>query len=86
MQYKQMLDGGEAESQADLARLLGVSRAKVTQILNLLKLEGEIREFILSLDDTDQWLEVLTERKLRVWVKLPKKRQVEKFRKMVEEF
>ena len=33
LQYKEMLDLGQAESQADLARILGVSRAKVTQMI-----------------------------------------------------
>ena len=42
LQYQQMLDEGQAQSQADLARLLGVSRAKITQVMNLLKLDEEI--------------------------------------------
>ena len=39
LQYKEVLDSGLVSSQADLAVLLGVSRAKVTQMLNLLKLD-----------------------------------------------
>jgi hypothetical protein len=37
-EYKKMIDSGEAKNQADLARIKGVSRARITQILNLLKL------------------------------------------------
>ena len=37
-----MLEQGLVQSQADLARRLGVSRAKITQTLNLLKLDTEI--------------------------------------------
>ena len=48
-----------------LARLLGVSRAKITQMLNLLKLDDEIQGFILGLDETDKRLKVMTERRLR---------------------
>ncbi len=44
---KEFLDNGKAKLQADLARILGVSRAKVNQMLKLLKLYVEIREFIL---------------------------------------
>ena len=60
-----MLDEGEAESQADLSRLSGISRAKVTQMMNLLKLDDEIQGFMLGLEDTDERLKVLTERRLR---------------------
>ena len=65
LQYQQMLDEGQAQSQADLARLLGVSRAKITQVMNLLKLDEEIQDFILRLEETDERLRVLTERRLR---------------------
>ena len=65
LQYQQMLDEGIASSRADLARILDVSRAKVTQMLNLLKLDEEIQEFMLGLEDTDERLKVLTERRLR---------------------
>ena len=60
-----MLDSGFITSQADLAYYLGVSRAKVTQMLNLLKLDTGIRDFMLELEDTDERLRVLTERRLR---------------------
>ena len=34
--YQSLLDSGEVRSRAELARLLGVSRARVTQVLNRL--------------------------------------------------
>lgn len=37
-EYKKMIDLGEAKNQAELARTKGISRARVTQILNLIKL------------------------------------------------
>ena len=77
LQYQRMLDDGTASSQADLARLLGVSRAKVTQVLNLLKLDEEIQEFILGMEDTDERLKVLTERRLRDIVDMPRPSQKE---------
>ena len=60
-----MLDSGQARSQADIARIHSVSRAKVTQMMNLLKLDQEIRDYIVGLDDTDKRLKGLTERRLR---------------------
>ena len=59
-----------ATSQADLARILGVSRAKVTQMMNLLKLDEEVQEFVLALESTDERLKVLTERRFRELVKI----------------
>ena len=37
-----MIDFGEAKNQAELARIKGISRARVTQILNLLKFDKSI--------------------------------------------
>lgn len=41
-EYKQMIDKEHVKNQADLAQKLGISRAKVTQILRLLKLDSLI--------------------------------------------
>lgn len=60
-----MLEQGLVQSRADLARYLGVSRAKVTQVLSLLKLAPEIQDFIANLDETDKQLQILSERRLR---------------------
>ena len=37
-----MIDSGETKNQSELAKLKGISRARVTQILNLLKLDFNI--------------------------------------------
>jgi hypothetical protein len=42
-----MLDRGEVESMADLARLGRVSRARITQIMDLLMFAPEIQEALL---------------------------------------
>jgi len=80
--YKDLLS--VVGSQAALAEKLSVSRAKVTQILNLLGLDQEILEFMHSLDETDAQLKVLTERKLRHIVKLPLGWQKERFLRLIE--
>ena len=64
-----MLDAGVVNSRADLARRLGVSRARVTQLLNLLELHDEIRREILGLPAERQ--RCFTERRLRAIVALP---------------
>jgi hypothetical protein len=45
--FEGMLDRGEVESMADLARLGRVSRARITQIMDLLMLAPEIQEEVL---------------------------------------
>ena len=37
LHYQALLDSGEVETRAELARYLGVSQARVTQVLNQLK-------------------------------------------------
>ena len=43
-----MIDEGRIKSYAEVARLLGVTRARVTQTLNLLGLSPRIEEQILT--------------------------------------
>ncbi|MCA9037719.1 MAG: MarR family transcriptional regulator [Planctomycetaceae bacterium] len=38
--YQSLLDSGEVETRAELARYLGVSRARVTQVLRRLESAG----------------------------------------------
>jgi hypothetical protein len=59
----QLLDSPEIRSKADIARHLGISRARVTQTLNLLELAPKIQEDILSLPDEEAAF--FTERRLR---------------------
>jgi hypothetical protein len=47
--FKERLEATPGLTQAALASEMGVSRVRVTQILNLLKLPGEIRQRILAL-------------------------------------
>jgi hypothetical protein len=51
-------------NQADIARREGMTRARVTQIMRLLRLAPEIREHILSMPDVVR-RPTLTERALR---------------------
>ena len=44
---QKMLDSGEVESMAELARLGRVSRARITQIMDLMMLAPEIQEEVL---------------------------------------
>jgi hypothetical protein len=50
-EWRRALDSGEHPSRAALSRQLKVSRARVTQIMNLLRLSPEALEMISSLGD-----------------------------------
>ena len=78
-----MLDAGVVNSRAELARRRGVSRARITQILSLLKLPAEIQEQILRLPDKEQ--RYFTERKRRETVRLDSsKKQRDAFARLME--
>ena len=49
-EYKKIIDSGKVKNQAELARIKGISRARITQILNLLKLDKDTLEMIEQID------------------------------------
>jgi len=50
--WRRQIDAGEVRSQADIAKREGVTRARVTQPMGLLRRDPEIQNKILSLPDT----------------------------------
>ena len=62
-----MLDSGEARNQTELARIKGISRARVTQILRLLKLDSLSIQELEKLGDPLK-SKIITERILRPYV------------------
>jgi hypothetical protein len=63
-----MLDEGVVRNQAEIARLRGVSRARVTQLVNIASLPQPILDYLLSLSAEQQVF--YTERRLRRIVRL----------------
>ena len=61
----QLIRDGVVADQAELARLGHVTRARLTQIMNLLNLAPDIQEEILFLPLTQRGRDVITERQLR---------------------
>ena len=62
---QELVDKGEVADYADLARLAHVSRARITQIMNLLHLAPDIQEAILFLPRTDRGFDPISERTIR---------------------
>jgi hypothetical protein len=48
MEWQRQLDAGEVDTRADIARREGITRARVTQIVAMLRLAPEIQEHILA--------------------------------------
>jgi hypothetical protein len=65
IRFDRLIKEGEITDQADLARLGNVTRARVTQIMNLLQLAPEIQEAILFLPRTVKGRDPIREHHLR---------------------
>jgi len=59
-----MMSDGAVSSMSEIARKEGLTRARVTQIINLLKLPADLQEFLFKLDDPKEIREY-SERRLR---------------------
>jgi len=59
-----MLSHGKAKSQAEIARRAGVNKARITQIMNLLKLAPEIQDYLKNLKEPEL-IHFFTEKRLR---------------------
>lgn len=65
IRFDQLIRDGEIKDYAEVARLGQVTRARVTQIMNLLHLAPDIQEAVLHLPRTEQGRDPITERDLR---------------------
>ena len=59
-----MLDDGVVGSLRDISKKEDLTRARVTQIMNLLKLPADFQEFLTGLDDPKE-IRKYSERRLR---------------------
>jgi len=66
-----LIRAGVVTDQAALARLGQVTRARLTQIMNLLLLAPEIQETLLFMPATERGCDAITERELRQIVAAP---------------
>jgi hypothetical protein len=83
IEWKALLESGQIATQADIARQEGITRARVTQVLGLLRLAPEIQEKILALPCSLHRRPV-TERLLRPIGAIPDQRdQVREFHRFL---
>ena len=64
IEWRRQIDVGEVRSQAEIARREGITRARITQLMGILRLAPEIQQRILSTSELDGHPRV-TERMLR---------------------
>lgn len=65
IRFDHLIRDGAVADQAELARLGHVTRARLTQIMNLLSLAPDIQEAILYLPATERGRESITQQDLR---------------------
>ena len=71
------------KTQADLAREMGVSRVRITQVMSLLRLAPEVQERLLGLGD-QQTIRFFRERRLRPLAQIEDPaQQVQEFQKLL---
>jgi len=71
IRFEGLLRAGEVRDYADLARLGQVTRARVTQVMNLLNLAPDIQEEILFMPPTAKVRQALPERRIRSIAAVP---------------
>ena len=71
IEWQALLESGETASQAEIARREGITRARVTQVMGMLRLTPEIQQHTLSMPDVIR-RPVITERALRPIAKMKK--------------
>ncbi len=71
IRFEKLVKRGDIQDYADLARLGYVTRARITQIMNLLNLAPDIQEDILFLPNTTKGRDPILERDLRPVAAVP---------------
>lgn len=79
LKYQDFLVKNPQLNQTQIASHFGVSKAKITQEMNLLKLNPSIIDYLKKNKDVPKVNKVFTKRKLRPVLKMPVEEQENKF-------
>ena len=71
IRLEHLLATGQVKDQAEIARTAGITRARVTQIINLTQLAPDIPEAILNLEPTTDHVPRFREREVRTIAIVP---------------
>ncbi|GEM_PF-3578066 len=84
--YERLLSEPFIDSRADIAREPGITRARVCQVMGLLKLSEEIQGVLMGLDD-HRAIRYFSERRLKPLLMIPDQaKQIQEFNRMLAEF
>ncbi len=53
-EFQELLEAKEVNNRAEIARRYGLSRARVTQVMSLLRLSDEIQGYVMALPSREQ--------------------------------
>ena len=82
-EFQELLEAGVVNNRADLARRYGLSRARVTQVMSLLRLPMSAQHYVMALPSEEQ--RVYSGRRLKEIVRLPTEQaQVHAFHRIQE--
>ena len=81
-EWAEAMETGDFRSQRAFARAIGLSHARVSQVLGLLRLCPDAREALVVIGDP-LYSRKVTERKLRPLVNLPEEKQGLRLREML---
>ena len=83
--YQNLLNDPLINNQSDIARDLGITRARVSQVMSLLKLDPEIQKTLLGFED-QKMIKFFSEYRLRPLLTISNSnQQVKEFKKMMNE-
>jgi hypothetical protein len=71
IRLEHLLASGQVKDQAEIARVAGITRARVTQILNLTNLAPDIQQSILDLEPSTDYVPRFREREVRTIAIMP---------------
>jgi len=71
IRLEHLLATGQVKDQAEIARVAGITRARVTQIINLTNLAPDIQQAILDLEPSTDYVPRFREREVRTIAIMP---------------
>jgi len=82
--YQEQIGKDLVGTQKELGEKIGVSRSRIANMLRLVGLEEEVKEFILDIGEEDERIKLIREHKLIPLLDLEREEQLERFWEMTE--
>jgi len=83
VEWQRMIDAGEVKNAAQISRDLGITRARVCQLLSLLRLESEIKRYIIDLEGDEGCLHLSARALINIATSMNRDQQLAAFSAIV---